>query len=454
MTRSALAKAASTSPVSIALRKARLSPSSACSTGVLGSSAVSLSVTAGSSCHSISTSSAASSASARVRATTMATGSPSPAGAVDRHRILRRRLHAGEAGQRADPGAGAHLGEFGAGHDLRRTPGCAPGLARVDGEDLGMGERAAHERGMQHARQREVVGVAAAPGDGALGAGARERAADVAVRPVERGSGLDSCRITRMLAADVQRRSSRLRQRAWLRRHRRWRGSRCSGSSCRTGRCGSPRGVFGLAPPAARPPSSACRAYRSRTAARCAATNAACRSAISSAVGQALDGDHLGAVGLHRQHQAAAHHGPSTRTEQAPQTPCSQPRCEPVSPRSVRRKSTRCCRTGTVRVTALAVDGQGDLRRFLAHAALARSAGRGQRALREHALQMQALWLLALPGIVHRERSCARAARRRLAARLRPGLPVMAASRPAPALVCPRCRNRRGAHPSPSAGRR
>ena len=45
-------------------------------TGVPGASAVFLSATAGSSCHSIRTSSAASSASARVRATTIATGSP------------------------------------------------------------------------------------------------------------------------------------------------------------------------------------------------------------------------------------------------------------------------------------------------------------------------------------------------------------------------------------------
>ena len=35
---------------------------------------------------------------------------------------------------------------------------------------------------------------------------------------------------------------------------------------------------------------------------------------------------------------------PSTRTVQAPHTPCSQPTCEPVSPSSSRRKSTRCWR--------------------------------------------------------------------------------------------------------------
>ena len=37
------------------------------------------------------------------------------------------------------------------------------------------------------------------------------------------------------------------------------------------------------------------------------ATNAACRSAISPVSVKPFDGDDLGAVGLHRQHQAAAH---------------------------------------------------------------------------------------------------------------------------------------------------
>src|SRR4029453_6329644 len=64
-------------------------------------------------------------------------------------------------------------------------------------------------------------------------------------------------------------------------------------------------------------------------------------------VGQSLNGDNLRAVRLHRQHQAAAH----DLAVQAPQTPCSQPRGEPVSPRSMRTKSTKCWRTGTMRVT-------------------------------------------------------------------------------------------------------
>ncbi len=42
---------------------------------------------------------------------------------------------------------------------------------------------------------------------------------------------------------------------------------------------------------------------------------------------------------------------PSTRTVQAPHTPCSQPVCEPIRPRSRRRKSIRCRRASTRRAT-------------------------------------------------------------------------------------------------------
>ena len=224
--------------------------------------------------------SAASSASARVRATTIATGSPTQQARSTAMRILRRRLHAGKAGERADPGAGASLASS-APVMTSATPGWRLASAASMRDDPGVGEGAAHEGGVQHARQREVVGVAAAPGHGALGAGARQGAADVAVGLGE-GRSAGSCR-TRLASASAL---EALRQ-------RRLDGiddgvdSRCSGSSCRTGRCGSPRGSWAAARAAARPPSSACRACRSRTAARCAATNASCRSAISPRVGQA-----------------------------------------------------------------------------------------------------------------------------------------------------------------------
>ena len=175
-TTSAAAKAASTPPVSTTLRNARLSPSSACSTGVPGSSAVSL-------CGDdraapptrSSTSSQASSASARVSRHHHHHRLAVPAGAIDGHRILRRRLHAGEAGQCADPRARAHLGELGPGHhldDARR----ARGGAGIDAHDARMRMGAAHERGVHHARQRDVVGVGAASGHRAPRADARQRA--------------------------------------------------------------------------------------------------------------------------------------------------------------------------------------------------------------------------------------------------------------------------------------
>ena len=71
---------------------------------------------------------------------------------------------------------------------ISATPGWLPRLGRVDAHDPGVGVRAAHESGVQHARQRDVVGVAAAPGHGARGAGARQGAPDVAVGPVEIGA--------------------------------------------------------------------------------------------------------------------------------------------------------------------------------------------------------------------------------------------------------------------------
>ncbi len=109
-----------------------------------------------------------------------------PAGAIDGHRILRGRLHAGKARERADPGRRAHLGDLGAGHhpdNARR----ALGRARLDAHDLGMSMRAANECGMQHARQRHVVGIGCTPGHRTTRAHAREGAADIAVRPIERG---------------------------------------------------------------------------------------------------------------------------------------------------------------------------------------------------------------------------------------------------------------------------
>ena len=108
-----------------------------------------------------------------------------PAGAVERDRVLRRRLQALEMRQHADPGR-AHLRELGAGHDgddarrgFRR--------ARIDAEDAGMGMGRAHEGDVAHARQHHVADVLPPPLHEAREVRARHRAADIAVRPVEHG---------------------------------------------------------------------------------------------------------------------------------------------------------------------------------------------------------------------------------------------------------------------------
>ena len=222
-------------------------------------------------------------------------------------------------------------------------------------DDPRVGVRAAHEGGVQHARQRDVVGVAAAPGHGALGAGARQGAADVAVGPVERGA--ERCLSDIVLDIGVSSSSSALASvvstastMAWI----------AGAAAVVAGQeaCGSPRALLArrlasssaavISMPGVQKPH--CSALR--------ATNAACRSAISpvsvspSMVTTSAPSACTASI---RQPRTTA---PSTRTEQAPHTPCSQPRCEPVRPRSVRRKSTRCWRTGTDARDALAVDGQ------------------------------------------------------------------------------------------------
>ena len=304
MTRSALAKAASTSPVSMVLAERQV-------VAELGMDARACRDRARSSCRRppaapairCATSSAASSASARVRATTMTTGSPTQQARSTAIGYCGADFMPGKQVSVPTHGAGAQLGQLRPGHDQGDARlASRPRLVSMR-HDPGVGERAAHERGVQHARQGDVVGVAAAAGHRPLGAGARQGAADVAVGPGE-GAGVGSCRSRAVLLRSAP-------AAAWpasSRRRRRWRDSRCSGSSCRTGTsrissrllgaaCASSSAAVISMPGVQKPH---CRALR--------ATNAACRSAISPGVRQPLDGDDLGAVGLHRQHQAAAHH--------------------------------------------------------------------------------------------------------------------------------------------------
>ena len=133
----------------------------------------------------------------------------------------------------------------------------------------------------------------------------------------------------------------------WSRPRRQWPGSRCSGSNCRKDARGSAPGPArpAVSTDPARP--SACPACNSRIAAHCdrgtrpadrrprrcrtiprwSATDAPCACTASI-----------------RQERTMS---PLTRTVQAPQTPCSQPTCVPVSCRCSRRKSARLSRGRT-----------------------------------------------------------------------------------------------------------
>ena len=108
-----------------------------------------------------------------------------PAGALHRDRRLRRRLQALEMRQHADPRR-HYLGEFGPGDDgdhARRLLG--RGL--VDLHNARMRVRRAHIGDMRHARQHDVADILPAPLRKAREIRPRHRAADIGVRPVERG---------------------------------------------------------------------------------------------------------------------------------------------------------------------------------------------------------------------------------------------------------------------------
>ena len=108
-------------------------------------------------------------------------------------------------------------------------------------------------------------------------------------------------------------------------------------------------------------PPSASPACRSRTAARCVSWNAFCSFASS------FESERPSIVSTRQPSACTASIrqprtiSPSTRSVQAPHTPCSQPMCEPVRPSSSRRKSTRCWRAATRRAHLRAVHRQRDV---------------------------------------------------------------------------------------------
>jgi len=108
-----------------------------------------------------------------------------PAGAIHRDRMLRRGLDAFQVRQHTDP-RGDDFGELGAGHDGDDAGRFLRGR-RIDADDARMRVRRAQVGDVPHPRQRHVADVLAAPFSQAREIRPRHRAADVGIRPVERG---------------------------------------------------------------------------------------------------------------------------------------------------------------------------------------------------------------------------------------------------------------------------
>ena len=225
------------------------------------------------------------------------------------------------------------------------TPGAFFAAAASIALDPRVRVRRAHERDMRHARQRHVADVLRAALRQPRQVRPRHRAADVGVRPVERGEGGRDCRRRFSLLAParcLRHRLDRIDDRVVAG------AAAVVAGNVLADFLAARHAAVRAAVPAR---SAACRACRSRIAARCAVSNAACRSAISPesdtpSMVSTLAPSHCTAS--IRQPRTIS---PSTRTVQAPQTPCSQPTWLPVSARSSRRKSTSVLRASTRLVT-------------------------------------------------------------------------------------------------------
>ncbi len=252
-------------------------------------------------------------------------------------RGLRRGFQALEMREHADPGR-HDLGEFGAGDHrdhARRLLGGVGG----DRLDARMRVRRAHEGDMRHARQRDIADILPAPLREPVQIRPRHRAADVGIWPVERaqhGRGVvgDFHLLTRTSpwrevgrgrVGDLSCCFACPPPRGGVRGaydllppalapplppHRRWRGSRCSGSSCRRCARGSRRGSarrrsFSPAQQVLRGREHAGRAVAALQGV--ALLERRLQVGDLAGIRQAFDGLDLGAVALHRQHQAAAH---------------------------------------------------------------------------------------------------------------------------------------------------
>ena len=205
-------------------------------------------------------------------------------------RVLRRRLDALQVREHRDPRR-AVLGDRPAVEHADHAR-LLQGLREIQLPDPRVRVRAAEERDVREAREAQVVDEGAAPLQQALRVRPRHALADVA--PVE----LRARRVQRQLSL------AHATPPRWRRRSP---GIRCSGSSCR--RCAPGSLPAKLSCPAGRGPArpSACPACRSRTAARSSReTPSAAARAPSNRESPSMVSTRA-AVGLHRQHQAAAH---------------------------------------------------------------------------------------------------------------------------------------------------
>ena len=239
-------------------------------------------------------------------------------------------------GERADPGR-IEPGQSAAVATAPR-PACEP-PPRCRCRGCAHGRRGCAGKRRAACAAADVVDIAAAPLQQATCVGARHAAADIAVGTVEKGKRpVAQLRCPPAPAGAPP-----------LRRRRRWRDSRCSGSNCpkevadlvAAGHAALPQqlGRGHQHPGVQKPHCSALRSWKA-PAGRRSRRSSTRPSMVSTRA----------AVALRREHRQARAIAPSTRTVQAPQTPCSQPARVPVRPSSSRRKSARFCRAATRRV--------------------------------------------------------------------------------------------------------
>ena len=161
-------------------------------TGVAGSSAVRMSVTASSSSYSTATSSAASSATARLVATMAATASPCQQTRSIAMACCGADLRPFKCESTPTQGVMTAASSF-AGHDGDDS-GQALCLGGIDTDDFRMGMRRAQEHHMRHARQFHVADIKPASLHQPLEIGPRHGLADIGIRPVEHREAFCICR--------------------------------------------------------------------------------------------------------------------------------------------------------------------------------------------------------------------------------------------------------------------